>query len=321
MGLRLSIGFRNSLAAGMFVALPLLAAGFAGAQGVPASSPPPAQEPVTATPAPAASAETPIMAAAPSNALLESGFHHLYELNFKSARTEFVSYQRLVPEDPMGKGAEAASYLFDEFNEKGVFTSEFFLDDSKFLKGVPGNAEENRNPDFERANEAARSQARALLKNNPKDARALLVITMTDGMESDYDALIVRKQLAAVSLTKQAEGEATALLQIDPNADDAYVALGAGHYIIGCLPGFKRAFLWFGGVHGDKELGMHQEEIAAYHAHYFQPFAKILLALAYEREHEPDKARVLLGELSQEFPDNPLYLKELALVTPGPPKP
>jgi len=305
-GINPSIGLRNSLAAGMLVVLPLLSAGVAVGQEEPKQE---------------SSSTAPIMTAAPSSALLESGFHHLYELNFKAARDEFISYQRLVPEDPMGKAAEAASYLFDEFNEKGVFTSDFFLNDNKFLKGVPGTPEQNRNQDFERVNAEARDAARARLKQNPRDTRAMLVVTMTDGMESDYDALIVKKQLAAVSLTKQAEGEATALLKIDPNAQDAYVALGAGHYIIGCLPGFKRAFLWVGGVHGDKELGMHQEEIAAYHAHYFQPFAKILLALAYEREHQPDQARVLLGELSQEFPSNPLYLKELALVSPGPPKP
>lgn len=290
----------------MLVALPLVSAGLAAAQDANGQ---------------ASSTAIPTISAAPSSALLETGFRDLYSLDFKGAREEFLSYQRLVPDDPMGKAAEAASYLFDEFNEKGVFTSEFFLNDDKFLKGVPGSPEENRNLDFEHANDAARRQAKARLKVNPRDARALLVLTMTDGMESDYDALIVKKQLAAVTLTKQAEAEATTLLQIDPNAEDAYVALGAGHYIIGCLPGFKRAFLWFGGVHGDKELGMHQEEIAAYHAHYFQPFAKILLALAYEREKQPGQARVLLGQLSQEFPSNPLFQKELALVASDPPNP
>jgi hypothetical protein len=302
---------RNSLAAGLLAAFPLLSAGVAFPQANDTTSP-------NAT---APNVISPSISAAPSNALLETGFRHLYELNFTSAREEFVSYQQLTPDDPMGKAAEAASYLFDEFNEKGVFTSEFFLNDQKFLKGVPGSPEENRNKDFEDANNAAREQARTRLKANPRDPRALLVLTMTDGMESDYDALIVRKQLAAVSLTKQAEGEATTLLQIDPNAQDAYVALGAGHYIIGCLPGFKRAFLWVGGIHGDKELGMHQEEIAAYHAHYFQPFAKILLALAYEREKQPDQARVLLTQLSQEFPENPLFQKELALLPADPKKP
>ena len=36
------------------------------------------------------------------------------------------------------------------------------------------------------------------------------------------------------------------------HAQDAYVALGTSNYVIGCLPGYKRAFLWFGGIHGDR---------------------------------------------------------------------
>ncbi|MFY9753635.1 MAG: hypothetical protein WAJ92_13400 [Candidatus Acidiferrales bacterium] len=260
------------------------------------------------------SQNVPTISPVPSNDLLESGFRHLYELKFQEARQEFVAYQKLEPGDPMGKAAEAASFLFEQFNQKGVFTSAFFTNDERFLKGVEGTAEENRNQPFELANNQAREAARTILRSNPHDTRAMLVLTMTDGMESDYDALIVKKQLAAVSLTKQAEAEATALLAIDPSANDAYVALGAGHYIIGCLPGYKRAFLWMGGIHGDKELGMHQEEIAAYHAHYFMPFAKILLALANEREHHPERARILLTELTQEYPANPLFAQELALV-------
>ncbi len=264
-------------------------------------------------PAPAPQ-QVPEMTSKPSTALLDTGFHNLYQLDFQSAREEFVAYQNLAPDDPMGKAAEAASYLFEQFNAKGVFTSAFFVDDSKFLKGVDGSPEENRNQKFEDANNKAREHARKILRSDAQDTNAMLVLTMTDGMESDYDALIEKKQIAAVSLTKQAEAEATSLLAIDPNAQDAYVALGAGHYIIGCLPGYKRAFLWFGGIHGDKELGMHQEEIAAYHAHYFKPFAKILLALAYEREHQPTKARVLLVELKDAFPTNPHFARELDLI-------
>ena len=45
-----------------------------------------------------------------------------------------------------------------------------------------------------------------------------------------------------------------------------------------------------------------------------RPFAKILLALAYEREQQTDRARPLLAELAEEFPTNPLFAHELALV-------
>ena len=80
------------------------------------------------------------------------------------------------------------------------------------------------------------------------------------------------------------------------------------------MPAYKRAFLWFGGIHGDKDRGMQQMQLAADHGHYLKPFAKILLALAYEREHQNDRARPLLASLADEFPSNPLYAHELSLI-------
>jgi hypothetical protein len=258
--------------------------------------------------------DTPRIEADPVPGMLDTGFHQLYELNFQGAREQFLAYQKLRQDDPLGKAAEAASYLYEEFNAKGVFTSEFFLNDAKFLGGADGSPAQNRNEAFLTTNERARTMAKEQLQSNPSDAHALLVLTITDGMEADYDALIVKKQMAGLGLTRQAESEATKLLALDPSAEDAYLALGAGNYVIGSLPSYKRAFLWFGGIHGDRLRGMDEMQRTADHGHYLQPFAKILLALAYEREHQMDRARVLLAELASEFPANPLYARELALV-------
>jgi hypothetical protein len=246
--------------------------------------------------------------------VLDAGFRHLYELNFAVARAEFLSYQQEHPDDPVGKAAEAASYLYEEFNAKGIFTSKFFLNDDKLLKGADGSPAENRNLPFLRANSDTREMARKIIKARPHDVRALLALTLADGMESDYDALIVKKQLAGLGLMRQAEREANALLAIDPSQDDAYVALGASDYVIGCMPGYKRALLWFGGIHGDRTRGMQEMQRAADHGHYLRPFAQILLALACEREHQPDRARELLSQLTSEFPTNKHFARELALL-------
>jgi len=72
--------------------------------------------------------------------------------------------------------------------------------------------------------------------------------------------------------------------------------------------------LWFGGVHGDRTRGMQQMQSAAEHGHYLQPFAKILLALAYEREHQAERAQPLLASLSAQFPANPIFAHELDLI-------
>jgi hypothetical protein len=258
------------------------------------------------------------MEADPSAGLLGAGFHELYELNFQGARAEFLTYQQRQPGDPLGKAAEAASYLFEQFFTKGVLTSAFFLDDAKLLGGVDGNAAENHNEAFLGANRRAREMAEQGLRSNPRDARGLLVLTLTDGMESDYMALIEKRQLASLSFVRQAEREGARLLAVDPSAQDAYVALGASNYILGCLPAYKRALLWMGGIRSDRARGIEQMQRAVEHGQYLQPFAKILLALAFEREHQTDRARVLLAGLASEFPANPLFARELALLDARP---
>lgn len=254
------------------------------------------------------------MQADTSTKVLESGFQHLYELKFDEARTDFFAYQKARPDDPMGKAAESASYLFEQFNQKGVLTSEFFLSDEKFLGGVDGSAAQNKNERFLQANDAARLMAKSRLKTDPRNIRALLVLTMTDGMESDYDALIIKNQLAGLHMMKQAEAEANTLLAIDNTMQDANVALGMSNYVIGCLPSYKRAFLFFGGMHGDRVRGMQQMASAAERGHYFKPFAEVMLALAYEREHDNGNAQKWLAQLASTYPENPVFTRELEIV-------
>jgi hypothetical protein len=103
-------------------------------------------------------------------------------------------------------------------------------------------------------------------------------------------------------------------LRVDPDNGDAYVALGAANYIIGCLPGYKRFVLWFGGIQGNRAIGMRQLQIAASRGRYLQPLAKVMLALAAERERQPDLARKLFAELNREFPANAVFQNELQLL-------
>ena len=78
------------------------------------------------------------------------------------------------------------------------------------------------------------------------------------------------------------------------------------------LPAPKRFFLKFKGIGGDKRRGIQQLEIAATRGRYLRPFAKIMLALAALREKKPALAHTQLMELVAEFPENSLFVSELA---------
>ena len=244
---------------------------------------------------------------------IEAAFHRMYELRFDEARAEIAAYRSARPDDPIGAAAEAASYLFEEFDREGVLTSEFFLDDDRFLGGISGTPDPKRRTAFLEANDRAREMASKRLESHPDDPDGLFVLTLADGMQGDFEAVIEKRQLSALGYIRRAEQEARRLLAVKADAQDAYVALGAANYIIGCLPAYKRFFLWFGGVRGDRQRGMEQLRTAAEKGHYLRPLAKAFLALAAEREGQFDRALTLFQELAREFPANPVFAREAAL--------
>ena len=63
-------------------------------------------------------------------------------------------------------------------------------------------------------------------------------------MESDYDAIIIKKQLPGLSMMRQAEADAKTLLAIAPKEEDANVALGMSNYVIGSLPSYEHRGRW-----------------------------------------------------------------------------
>jgi len=253
----------------------------------------------------------PAWVAAPTTPV-ETGFHLLYQLKFSEAREQFTLWEKQHPEDPIGYCSVAASYLFEEFNKQGVLTSEFFLDDKRLLGGIPGKPDEGLSVPFHAAIDQAQKLGEARLAHNPNDTTGLLALTMTNGMLADYASLIEKRQMATLHLLGTSEDYARRLLVVDPGAGDAYVALGVSNYILACLPAYKRFFLRLGGVHGDKSVGMHQLEKAVATGNYLQPYAELLLALTSLREKQPERAQALLAHLSTEFPQNPLFARELA---------
>jgi hypothetical protein len=251
--------------------------------------------------------------AAPPPAV-ETGFRLLYEIRFEEARSQFLAWEAAHPEDPLGHAWEAASYLFEEFYHHGVLTSDFFLDDKRFLGGVESKPNDEYRKAFLAAERAAQDLAKRRLKTNAKDAEALFALTLATGMLADYDSLIDKRQFESLKLIREAEAYAKNLLAVKPDSADAYLALGSANYIIGSLPAHKRFFLWLSGIRGDRQLGMSQLEIAAMQGNYLRPFAKILLALVALREKQVALARNQLEELAAEFPRNPLFAHELALL-------
>jgi hypothetical protein len=254
------------------------------------------------------------MAAEPPASLvsLDSGFRFLYDLDFDHAHQAFAAWQQQYPENPLGPACEAAALLFSEFNRLGVLESQFYQDDKAFdarRQFTPDPALRDR---FSAALDQAEKWAQARLARDARNRDGLFAMTMAAGLRADYAALIEKRNLASLRFTRQATGWAQQLLAVDPNCYDAHLATGVSQYIVGSMAAPVRWLVRLGGVSGDKAAGIRELQVTADRGQYLAPFARILLAIAYVRDKEKARARELLVALQNDFPQNPLFGREIS---------
>jgi hypothetical protein len=138
---------------------------------------------------------------------------------------------------------------------------------------------------------------------------------MVAGIETDYTALVERRTWRSIKLAPVAIDPSRQLLARTPPFYDAYVTFGALEYIVGDLPFFIRWLVHYDGIEGNKRRGIEQLKLTARYGRYYGPFARVLLVVVSLREKKLVDAEQLLAGLVQDFPDNPVFRKELAIVS------
>lgn len=248
---------------------------------------------------------------------LDRGYLGLYNLDFAGAQRDFSVWEEQHPDDPVGPVSEAAGCLFSEFNRLGVLEGQFYENDNSFAARAKLSPDPEVHSRFEAAIDRSDQLAHARLSKNSKDQDALFALTLGSGLQADYAALIEKKNLASLHYTKEASTWAQQLLAVCSNCYDAQVATGFSKYIIGSMSAPVRWLMKMGGLPGDKQGGISDLQMTAQHGHYLAPFARILLAIAYVRDKNRQRALDVLSALHSEFPRNTLFPKEIARLESG----
>lgn len=252
--------------------------------------------------------------AAESLPSLENGYRLMYGLQFDVARQELTQWQQRYPDDPRGPVSQAASLLFAEFDRLGVLEAQFYVKNSAFVSRARPQPDPKLRDSFYGQLDRAETMAKQRLSSDPLNQEALFAMTLVFGLRGDYAALIEKENITALRLTRQASDYAKKLLAVAPDCYDAYLATGISSYIVGNLFAPVRWMLRFAGYTGTTEEGIRQLKITAERGRLLAPFARLLLAIAYLRANDRTQARELLKGLSEEFPSNPLFAREIALM-------
>jgi hypothetical protein len=242
---------------------------------------------------------------------LDLGFRQMYNLHFDDAHQTFQAYEQLHPEDAMGPTSRAVAYLFSEFERLGVLQTELFVNDDLFNGRKKPEPNSSVRAAFRQEIAESNQLADVILARSPNDRDAMLAKVLNLGLEADYLAMVDKRNLAAVRTSKEASELAEKLLRVAPDCYDAYLAIGVENYLLGLKPAPVRWFLHLYGARTDKQEGIRKLGLTAEHGHYLLPYARLLLAVAALRDNDRDRARELLTNLAQEFPQNTLYRIEL----------
>ena len=243
--------------------------------------------------------------------LLDEAFAYLYNFNFPAAHQAVDRYIADHPRDSLAYSVRASGYLFYELDRLGILESEFLTDDNKILDKKAKKPDAAARAKFLKAVEDARSCADTALAADPNDKMALLSMSITESLITDYMALVEKHQILSLGNARKSNNYAQRLLSLDPKFYDAYLAAGFSEYMVGSLPFFIRWFVHFDNVAGDKKTGLQRIQLVATEGHFLKPFAKILLAIAAVREKRPRDAERWMQELAESYPHNPLFRKEL----------
>src|SRR5215475_7191694 len=120
---------------------------------------------------------------------LEEGYRQMYDMRFADAHETFRQYQAAHPDDAMGPVSDAAAYLFSEFDRLHILQSEFFTHDQHFVTDNKLTPDPALKQKFDTSIESARRMADA----RPNDNDALFAAVLSNGLQSDYSALIEKR--------------------------------------------------------------------------------------------------------------------------------
>jgi hypothetical protein len=243
---------------------------------------------------------------------LNDGYHAMYNLDFAAAHNHFQEWMTAHPDDCLGSASDAAAYIFTEFDLLGVLDIELFADDNRFTSRKRPPIDPALKQGFQNRIGQSEHLADLALQHAPNDSNAFYCKAVTSGMQADWASLIDRHEYGAFKFSELASKYAKQALAINPTLYDANLAVGIENYMLSLKSAPIRWILGMTGAGTNKAEGVRLLTLTAQQGHYLAPFARLMLAVGELRDGRTQQGKAILVSLSEEFPQNTLYQRQIA---------
>jgi hypothetical protein len=242
---------------------------------------------------------------------------HFYNMDYDRSIQEFEKVLDRRPSDPFAVNHLLSAVLLRELYHMGAMNSGEYANDS-FIGQAHRPADPKVKEQIQQLVDRAEGLEEQELKANPNDVNAIYARGVTRAQFALYTALVERAWFSALRNAVGARRDHERVLELDPHYVDAKLVVGAHNYVMGSLPWSVKAAVALVGLGGTKEKGFEYLREVANSNGENRTDAKVVLSLFLRREHRFDEARVLMHELTVQYPRNYLFpLEEANLLRAG----
>ncbi|HSY70245.1 MAG TPA: hypothetical protein VK813_16470, partial [Edaphobacter sp.] len=153
------------------------------------------------------------------------------------------------------------------------------------------------------------------IKENPNDKNAYFARGYARGMHAAFITLADHSYVAAARQGLAARNDSEQALRIDPNYNDAKMAVGIQQFAVASLPRFIRMVVGIAGVGGNKDKGLNLLRESAAHGIVTPIESRTALSLFLRHDARYPEAIVVQKGLADQYPHDYLFRLEVANLT------
>jgi hypothetical protein len=238
-----------------------------------------------------------------------------YNLDYDRALTAFEAVQRAHPQSPMALDYVLMVLIFRELYHQDLLDTTYYAHDSflssKRTVAIP-DATRTR---IESLTDTAIALCDQQLHANPGDKNALFARGYARGMHAAFITLADHSFVGAARQGLAARNDSEDVLKLDPNYQDAKMAVGIQQFAVASLPRFVRIVVGIAGVGGNKEKGLQLLREVAANGIVTRVESRTALSLFLRHDGRYPEAIVVEHSLAQEYPRDYLFRLEEANLT------
>ena len=243
---------------------------------------------------------------------LKQSMLDFYNLNFDAALKIQEQVAQQHPTDPMAWNYILTTIIFRELYNQDLLDTTYYAHNSFLTIKREVDIPKATRDRIESLADKVQQLSNAELAINPNDANALFARGYAKGMHAVFITLVDHSFASAARQGFSSRNDSEAVLKIDPQYADAWMAVGIQRFAVASLPGWLRFIVGFMGAGGNKKEGLADLRKSADHGVVTPIESRTILSLFLRHDGQYPAALVVERGLAGQYPHNYLFCLEVA---------